>query len=102
MVRFTRKLWKQDAHEGAWRTHVAVPRGGPTWVKSTWAWHTHETPSSNSYRITSTSSFTSAMHLSIVGLPPLVGHMYRRVVIKLFLESQKEGKELVSKSVSKI
>ena len=64
---------------------------GATWVKSTWAWHTHETPSSNSYRITCISSFTSAMHLSIVGLPPFVGHMYRRVVNKLFFERGKRA-----------
>jgi hypothetical protein len=68
-------------------------RGGPTWVatwvKNTRAWHKHETPSLNSYRITCISSFTSAMHLSIVSLPPLVGHMYRRVVNKLFFERGK-------------
>ena len=69
--------------------HVVGPRG-PTWVKSTWAWHTHETPSSNSYRLTCKSSFTSAMHLSIVGLPPLVGHMYRRVFNKLFFRKRKK------------
>jgi hypothetical protein len=71
------------------------PRGGPTWVatwvKSTWAWHTHETPRSNLYRITCISSFTSGMHLSIVGLPPLVGRMYRRVVNKLFFERGKRA-----------
>ena len=53
----------------------------------------HEIPSSNSCRITCKSSFTSAMHLSIVGLPPLVGHMYRRVFNKLFFE---RGKRRVS------
>jgi hypothetical protein len=28
---------------------MRVRARGPTWVKSTWAWHTHETPSSNLY-----------------------------------------------------
>jgi hypothetical protein len=79
------------------RARRGGPRGGPrgptwvaTWVKSTWAWHTHETPSSKSYRLTCKSSFTSAMHLSIVGLPPLVGHMYRRVFNKLFFRKRKK------------
>jgi hypothetical protein len=42
---------------------------------------------------TCTSSFTSAMHphLSIVGLPPLVGHMYRRAVNKLVFERGKRA-----------
>jgi hypothetical protein len=35
--------------------------------------------------------FTSAMHLSIASLPPLVGHMYRRVVNKLFFEREKRA-----------
>jgi hypothetical protein len=45
------------------------------------------------------------MNLSIVGLPPLVGHIYRRVISKLFFEEEKDrvlgSQEVINFLISK-
>jgi hypothetical protein len=69
------------------------PYVGEEHVSVAHTWHTRKNSKLNSYPIACKGYFTSAMHMSIVSLPPLVaqvmGHIYRRLISKLFFERGK-------------